>query len=101
MEQQVLRCVFTVLTGGYEPLNEQPAARDSRLRFICFTDDPALTSETWEMRRFTPVFPGDAIRSARTIKILPFAQLPEFDQKSCSRRLICRPGFVCRGIVFI
>jgi hypothetical protein len=80
MEQQVLRCVFTVLTGGYEPLNEQPAARDSRLRFICFTDDPALTSETWEMRRFTPVFPGDAIRSARTIKILPFAQLPEFDQ---------------------
>jgi hypothetical protein len=80
MEHLARRCVFTVLTGFYEPLNEQPAARDSRLPFICFTDDPAVASETWEVRRFTPIFPGDAIRSARTIKILPFAQLPEFDQ---------------------
>jgi hypothetical protein len=80
MEQQVPRCVFTVLTGGYEPLNEQPAARDSQLPFICFTDDPAVTSETWEVRRFAPMFPGDAIRSARTLKVLPFAQLREFDQ---------------------
>jgi hypothetical protein len=71
-------CVFTVLTGGYEPLNEQPAARGSRLRFICLTDDPAVTSESWEVRVFTPVFPGDAIRSARTVKVLPFAHLPEF-----------------------
>jgi len=80
MEQQERACVFTVLTGGYEPLNEQPAARGSKLPFICFTDDPAVMSETWEVRRFTPVFPGDAIRSARTVKVLPFAQLPEFDQ---------------------
>lgn len=73
-------CVFTVLTGGYEALNEQPAARDSDVRFICLTDDSALTSETWEMRRFMPIFSGDAIRSARTVKLRPFDHLPEFDQ---------------------
>jgi hypothetical protein len=73
-------CVFTVLTGGYEPLNEQPAARHSDVAFICLTDDPALTSETWEIRRFIPIFPGDPIRSARTVKLRPFDHLPEFDQ---------------------
>jgi hypothetical protein len=71
-------CVYTVLTGGYEPLAEQPVARDSALPFICFTDDPNLASDTWQVRRFTPLLPADPIRSQRDPKLRPHRYLPEF-----------------------
>ena len=74
------RCVYTVLTGGYETLNEQPAARDSSLPFICFTDDPGLTSETWQLRRLMPLFGRDDIRNQRASKLLAHEVLPEFAQ---------------------
>lgn len=56
--------------GRYEQLNEQPVAAESDVRFVCFTDNPDLTSETWELRVVTPRFPMDSIRSARYIKIM-------------------------------
>jgi len=74
-----LRCVYTVLTGGYERLNEQPAARDSNIPFICLTDDPALHSDTYEIRGLRRMFPSDPIRSQRGPKLLPHLYLPEFD----------------------
>ena len=52
------RCVFTVLNGGYEALNEQPVAARSAIPFICLTDDPGLTSGTWQIRPFKPRFPA-------------------------------------------
>jgi len=58
-------CVYTVLSGGYEQLNEQPMARQSRLKFICFTDDPELTSESWEIRPMVPILADDPVRSQR------------------------------------
>ncbi len=76
----IKRCVYTVLTSGYEPLNEQPAARESRLPFICFTDDPGLKSQSWQTRRMTRVFQADDIRNQRTYKLQPHRFLPEFDQ---------------------
>jgi hypothetical protein len=80
MPEPPRRCVYTVLTGGYEPLNEQPAARDSRLPFICFTDAPGAPSETWEFRRLSPIFTDDPVRNQRAAKLRPHALLPEFDQ---------------------
>jgi hypothetical protein len=73
------RCVYTVLTGGYETLNEQPAAAGRDVPFICLTDDPDLRSDTWEIRRFRPIFPDDPVRSQRAAKMLAHRVLPEFD----------------------
>jgi hypothetical protein len=74
------RCVYTALTGGYEPLNEQRVARESGLPFICFTDDPGIACEGWEIRPLTPFFSADDIRNQRTCKMQPHLVLPEFDQ---------------------
>lgn len=74
------RAVYTALMGGYEHLQEQPIARDSDVPFICFTDNPSLTSETWEVRLVEPMFRGDAIRSARHLKIMGHESLASFDE---------------------
>lgn len=74
------RAVVTALIDGYEPLAEQPVAARSDLRFICVTDDPNLTSDTWEIRVVEPAFPRDPVRSARRIKILVHEYVPECDE---------------------
>jgi hypothetical protein len=73
-------CVYTALLGDYEPLVEQPTAAKSQIPFICFTDDPHLKSESWEIRLVHPCFPGDPVRSQRELKIRPHIHLPEFAQ---------------------
>lgn len=72
-------CVYTCLIGGYESLNEQPMAAASGLDFICFTDDPALTSASWQIHRFDPPFPLDPVRSQRMAKLSPHELLPDYD----------------------
>lgn len=74
------KCVYTTLIGGYERLNEQPVRHKSDLPFICLTDDPTLTSQTWDVRRVATLFPSDPVRSQRELKIRPHEYLPEFDQ---------------------
>lgn len=74
------RAVYTALMGGYERLLEQPVARDSAIPFICLTDDPTLSSETWQIRIVTPAFPQDSVRSARALKIRGHDALAEFDE---------------------
>jgi hypothetical protein len=72
-------CVYTALLGGYEELNEQPIARQSSIPFVCFTDDPELRSDTWQVRLVTPVFGMDPARSQRDLKLRPHLHLPEFE----------------------
>lgn len=72
-------CVYTVMIGRYETLNEQPQLRESKLPSICFTDDPELTSDSWEIRQIRPRFPMDPVRSQRDIKIRPHLYLPDFE----------------------
>lgn len=72
-------CVYTCLMGNSEALNEQPVAATSRLPFICFTDNPDLRSETWEVRTAPRLFSMDSVRSQRAVKILPYKYLPDFD----------------------
>jgi hypothetical protein len=73
------RCVYTALVGNYERLNEQPIATGSDIPFICFTDDPGLRSETWEIRHIACVLARDFPRSQREIKFRPHKYLPDFD----------------------
>ncbi len=74
------RCVYTVLTGEYETLNEQPVAREASLPFICFTDMTGPPTATWKIRRLNPHFTDDHISNQRAGKLRPHVLLPEFDQ---------------------
>jgi hypothetical protein len=68
------------LFGNYEELVEQPIALTSGVPFICFTDDPSLTSETWEIRVVKGALPGDSVRSARAIKIRGHESLDGYER---------------------
>jgi FkbM family methyltransferase len=72
-------CVYTVMLGRYERLNEQPVAARSDIPFLCLTDDPDLRSDTWQLRLVTPLFGTDHVRSQRTLKLRPHIYLPDFD----------------------
>ncbi|MBX9718474.1 MAG: DUF616 domain-containing protein, partial [Microbacteriaceae bacterium] len=72
------RVVYTALFGGYEALVEQPVAAESDVPFICFTDDPTLTSESWQIRVVDPVLPTDPVRSARHLKLIGDDEIRRF-----------------------
>ena len=72
-------CVYTVLIGEYEQLNEQPISSQSSVDFICFSDNKNLTSKTWDIRYVAPIFPIDSVRSSRLVKICPHRFLREYD----------------------
>jgi hypothetical protein len=74
------RAVYTALLGAYERLQEQPVATSSAVPFICLTDDPALTSETWDVRLVDPAFERDSSRSSRFAKIVGDPLLAEYDE---------------------
>lgn len=76
----VRRAVYSAIIGRYESLTEQPIARESEVPFICLTDDPDLTSETWTIELVEPTFPFDPIRSARRLKILGNERLAQFTE---------------------
>lgn len=74
------RAVYTVLMGDYEKLNHQSARPGGAVEFLCLTDDPELTSETWTIVRVQPAFPADPVRSQRMLKILGHSVLDRFDE---------------------
>ena len=80
MSDQPTRVVYTALIGRYEALNEQPRAVGSGIAFICFTDNPHLRSQTWQIRQVRPLFELDPIRSQRVIKLRPHQYLAEYNQ---------------------
>lgn len=74
--------IYTVLTGGKEPLGN-PILRlesnetDLRIHFICLTDNRELSSDIWECRYFdTHTLPPE--KSSRRPKALPHQYLSEF-----------------------
>lgn len=71
--------MYTVLTGRYETLNEQPVATQSDADFLCFTDDPTLASETWRIQVIAPFLPEDPVRSQREAKLRAHRYLPDYD----------------------
>jgi hypothetical protein len=75
-----MQAVYTALIGAYEELNEQPQAADSSMPFICFTDDPSLRSDSWQIELVEPALLADPIRSARRLKILGHPAVERFDE---------------------
>jgi Protein of unknown function (DUF616) len=73
------RAIYTVLMGGYEGLKEVTTSADDHVDSICFTDDPTLTSDTWQIRLVKPSFPSDPVRSQRLLKIRGNELLDSYD----------------------
>jgi hypothetical protein len=67
--------IYTALFGGYDRLLEQP--RTDGVDLVCFTDDPSLTSRTWEIRRLPAA--AHARRAARAVKTSPHQHLPDHE----------------------
>ena len=72
-------CVYTVKIGNYDSLLEQSVAAQSSAKFICFTDDKTLKSDSWEIRLIEPVLPADMPRSSRHPKICAHRYLPDYE----------------------
>jgi hypothetical protein len=71
-------CVYTAAYGDYESLRDQFIANETSVPFFCFTDDPNLESQTWEIHHEPPIFPRDPVRSQRLLKIKPPALVHRF-----------------------
>jgi hypothetical protein len=71
------KAIYTVITGSYDVLRP-PLVRSAGFDYICFTDDPELQCEGWEMRYIEPA--GDPCKQQRAIKIMPHKYLPEYQQ---------------------
>ena len=74
------RAVYRALIGGYEQLREEEVAREADQPFICFTDDPDLTSSTWQVELVEARLPRDSTRSARALKILGHPLLDDYNE---------------------
>ena len=68
---------FTALFGQYESLNELIILKNPDTRYVCFTDDPSLTSETWEVLVVDSKIKQSPSRSSREIKMLGHKHFPE------------------------
>ncbi len=73
------RCVvYTCMFGYSEAFNDFGYEHDERIDYICFTDDPDLRSDNWQITLRTCEM-LDAARAAKRIKALPHRFLPEYD----------------------
>ena len=71
-------CVYTASYGDYESLRDQLIANETSVPFFCFTDEPNLESQTWEVQYEPPIFTRDPVRSQRLLKIKPPALVHKF-----------------------
>jgi hypothetical protein len=66
--------IYTVITGGKDVLSEDINTKGAKA--VCFTDDPTLKSEKWEIRLIPNLF-KDVRRDSRMVKMLPHIYFPE------------------------
>ena len=69
--------VYTAIFGDYESLLD-PKVVNPYLDYICFTDNPNLKSDIWQIRLIDNL-DMDNTRKARTIKTLPHRFLKDYD----------------------
>ncbi|MDB5069239.1 MAG: hypothetical protein JWM87_350 [Candidatus Eremiobacteraeota bacterium] len=72
------RVVYTCLFGFSEQFNDFDYEPGDGVDYVCFTDDPDLRSERWEIR-LTGAELLDTARAAKRIKALPHRFLPDYD----------------------
>lgn len=61
--------VYTAIFGGYDVLREVSCPRQN-IKYICFTEDRTMRSDTWEIRHVDMEF-GDPVMESRRYKMLP------------------------------
>lgn len=72
------KVVYTVITGKYDGLLSQPKAEG--WDYICFTDDPNLKSDCWDVRLLPEELNNlSAAKKNRCVKILAHKFLPQYD----------------------
>jgi hypothetical protein len=72
--------VFTGVFGGVESLQER-VFEDSSRDYLCFTDDPAIKSRSWQVIYTEPSLPGDPARSVRQVKYLGHPELEGYERR--------------------
>ena len=73
------KVVYTCITGGYDQLIE-PSYVDENFDYICFTDNPDLKSEIWDVRSLPKETEGlTQIKKQRYVKINAHKVLPEYE----------------------
>jgi hypothetical protein len=71
--------VYQCLFGHSELFNDFAYRPAAGIDFICFTDDPELRSDFWDIR-LVPRGLLDPARAAKRIKALPHRFLPQYDR---------------------
>jgi len=69
--------VYTAIFGGYDNLLD-PMEDYEGVDFVCFTDDPNMKSDIWDVRVYQPRY-GDPRHDAKVFKILPHQFFPNHD----------------------
>ena len=78
-ERRRPRCVvYTCLFGYAEAFNDFAYDADEDISYVCFTDNPDLRSDFWEIRLMSREM-LDATRAAKRIKALPHRFFPDVD----------------------
>jgi len=66
--------IYSVSTGGKDTISEDINTKGAKA--VCFTDDPTMKSEKWEIRLIPNLF-KDIRRDSRMVKMLPHIYFPE------------------------
>ncbi len=69
VEKVTKMTVYTTIFGGYDTLSE-PVVKNPHVRFICYTDNKNITSDTWEVHYVERRFKCPVVES-RWYKMLP------------------------------
>jgi len=62
------KLLYTSMTAGYDALNEIPRPAEN-WDFICYTDNPDIKSDTWQIRELNNELKLDPVRLSRLVKI--------------------------------
>lgn len=77
--EKAKKVIYTCITGGYDVLNE-PIKKYGNFDYICFTDNPNMTSTVWDIRPIPEELSNlDKARQQRSVKICPHKYLKEYD----------------------
>jgi hypothetical protein len=73
------KVIYTCITGGYDQLLE-PSYVNEDFDYICFTDNPDLKSEIWDVRHLPKETEGlTQIKKQRYVKINAHKVVPEYE----------------------
>lgn len=71
--------VYSTLIGGYENLTELTFAKEPGIDYLLFTDNPKLTSKTWQVICIEKTWPLDNVRSQRALKTIGHPMLEKYE----------------------